>query len=272
MEVVEQYADAYRDGDTFPPVDLFTEDGESYWPGDGIHRCKAAIEAGKSSISAIVHQGDLHAAQVFACSANKKHGLYRTNVDKRHAVQTMLALEPKWSNRRIAEHVGVGNQIVSQVRQAMVSKKEIADSPTREGRDGRTYDAPSSASLQNTSKKSRLHDSHTPPTGETASDSFDPVEIEEADSSLSIDELADWYVAAVRNLNEIIRQANRAAEEEKTGAYLADTVVRIVKHLEDAKAGLRMATPVALCDRCDGGCKHCANTGFITRMMQESKQ
>ena len=43
-------------------------------------------------------------------------GLRRTHEDKRRAVRSMLERHPDWSDRRIAEHVGVDHKTVGSVR------------------------------------------------------------------------------------------------------------------------------------------------------------
>ncbi|MGB0888906.1 MAG: Zn-binding domain-containing protein [Solirubrobacterales bacterium] len=96
-------------------------------------------------------------------------------------------------------------------------------------------------------------------------------EIEGASVQAAIDVMAEIYKQATNDLNRIIRDFKAASEEEKTGVYLVDTITRITGYLNDAKGAIRMAEPVAECAQCEGGgCKSCANTGFITRMMQQA--
>ena len=65
-------------------------DGTDYWLADGFHRFWAAKEAGLTEIYEEIHPGTLRDAILFSLSANSKHGLRRTNADKRKAVQTLL--------------------------------------------------------------------------------------------------------------------------------------------------------------------------------------
>jgi len=47
-ETIEEYAEAMRNGDKFPPVVVFSDDdGASYWLADGFHRFEAAQIASK---------------------------------------------------------------------------------------------------------------------------------------------------------------------------------------------------------------------------------
>ena len=113
--VVEEYRENFAH---LPPITVFF-DGEFYWVGDGIHRYLAANRDGLESIECEVHKGDQRDAQLFACSANAKHGLRRTRTDKRNAVEICLGLEASWSNTRTAEHCGVSQRLVASVREEL---------------------------------------------------------------------------------------------------------------------------------------------------------
>lgn len=89
QEVIEEYSEIL---DQLPPIDV-VYDGVDYWLWDGWHRLDAAIEAGVDTITANVVEGTREDAAMLAVSANAKHGLRRTNADKRRAVQLALRLE-----------------------------------------------------------------------------------------------------------------------------------------------------------------------------------
>jgi len=117
MLVVEDYAIAMGQGDIFPPVLLFEEDGK-YWIGDGFHRCQAARKLGLAEITADVEPGGKRAAVLASCAANAVHGLRRTNKDKQRAVKRMLA-DPEWaqwSDTEVAKHCGVSHPFVGKQR------------------------------------------------------------------------------------------------------------------------------------------------------------
>ena len=115
-----------------PPV-IF-DDGMTKRPGDGHHRIAAAVLAGKQILCEIRH-GTLIDAIRYSCSSNQRPSLHRSNADKRKAVEMMFAtlisefgsLEniPRskggkrsgvdWSNRRIAQHVGVSAKTVDNI-------------------------------------------------------------------------------------------------------------------------------------------------------------
>jgi len=101
-----------------PPVVVFRS-GQSVYLADGYHRFRAHELAGLGQILVDVRQGAFRDALLFSLGANTKHGLRRTNEDKRKAVQTMLD-DPewsRWSNRRIAGACGVTEGLVRRLLQ-----------------------------------------------------------------------------------------------------------------------------------------------------------
>lgn len=123
--VVAEYANAMREGATFPPVVAFF-DGIEYWLADGFHRLHAARKNDLESILSEVRTGTKRDAILYSVSANASHGLRRTNEDKRRAVQTLLG-DPEWaqwSDREIARRCGVHHEMVSHLR----PRPSLADS------------------------------------------------------------------------------------------------------------------------------------------------
>ena len=137
--VIDSYALAMEKGDTFPPITLFC-DGSDYWLADGFHRVEAAAQVGIDRLDAEVRDGDRRDALLYACGANAKHGVLRSNRDKRHAVEILLADEKwgEWSDREIARCCGVSNRLVSTLRHELsVNGSQIAERVVR--RSGITY-------------------------------------------------------------------------------------------------------------------------------------
>lgn len=123
--------------DELPPVDVF-DDGSENWLADGFHRCEAFESSGATEIPCVVRKGTRRDAVLFAVGANTKHGLPRSNADKRRAVEMLLADE-EWrskSDRWIAEACGVGNQLVGHVRSQLCDSHSSTDEP-RTGKDGK---------------------------------------------------------------------------------------------------------------------------------------
>jgi hypothetical protein len=124
-EAVAEYADAMREGDTFPPLLVFKV-GNRLVVADGWLRKVAAEKAGRDTIEAEVRDGTMHDVFVAAAGANAKHGLPRTQRDKRAAVMALLAdaeLADK-SNRAIARLANVSHPTVATIRrEGMVARK-----------------------------------------------------------------------------------------------------------------------------------------------------
>ena len=99
---VNEYVEDMKNGANFPAVTVFY-DGADYWLADGFHRLEASIKAGFSEINTLVKQGTRRDAVLYSVGANAKHGLRRSNADKRRAVTTLLEDSEwsQWSNNAI---------------------------------------------------------------------------------------------------------------------------------------------------------------------------
>jgi hypothetical protein len=137
---VTEYADHYRDDTKMPPVVVF-HDGENYWLADGFHRLQALRAANKPNALCEIRRGTRRDAVLFACGANKSHGLRRTNADKRRAVEAMLRDEEwnRWTDGRIARQCGVSQQFVSSLRKASHNDCEMQETRLVE-RNGKVYE------------------------------------------------------------------------------------------------------------------------------------
>ena len=92
-------------------------------------------------INVDVEPGTREDAQWYAYSANKAHGLRRSNDDKARAIKLAL-VHPKGAelgDSKVAEHVGVSVPTVSKYRGELESALKILKVDERVGRDGKTY-------------------------------------------------------------------------------------------------------------------------------------
>jgi len=121
--VAREYADALQNGDIFPPVTAF-DDGERLWLASGYHRVQARRLLGILDIDAIVRKGVFKEALLFALLDNARHGLPRTDEDKRHAVEVLLA-DPEWcewSTNSMAQKLNLSWGFVDRVRAELNAK------------------------------------------------------------------------------------------------------------------------------------------------------
>lgn len=123
QDTVEEYRSYMAEngwGD-FDPVVVYY-DGAAYWLSDGFHRIEAyrrvGVSVGDTLVPAIVHAGARRDAILHAAGANARHGLRRTNADKRRAVEVLLRDEEwsQWSDEDIARRCAVGRNFVTKVR------------------------------------------------------------------------------------------------------------------------------------------------------------
>ena len=133
-DAVREYAEVIREGGKMPPVTVFF-DGKTYHLADGWHRFFAHKQAAFPEIEAEIHDGTRRDAILFALSANDKHGLRRTNADKRRSVLVLLEdFEwSEWNNTKIAEVCGVSATFVDKIRKEMNTPTPTTRKVTRDG-------------------------------------------------------------------------------------------------------------------------------------------
>jgi ParB-like chromosome segregation protein Spo0J len=131
-EAIEEYAEAMRKGDKFPPVVVFRDDDVFYWLADGFHRFEAAKEAGRTFIQAEIRSGGKREAILYAVGANASHGLRRSREDKRNSVLKLLNDKEwsQWSDREIARQCTVSQPFVSKLR-AELTDNVISENQVR---------------------------------------------------------------------------------------------------------------------------------------------
>lgn len=130
-DTVKQYAADMENGDIFPPMVVFAENGsERFVLADGFHRHRAYINAGQEEAPCEVREGRLRDALIFALGANTQHGMRRTNADKRLCVQMALKdpVIAELSLREIADICRVSKSTVANIRTDM-TLAEAADEP-----------------------------------------------------------------------------------------------------------------------------------------------
>jgi hypothetical protein len=117
---ITEYAEDMQAGDRFPAVLVFY-DGTDYWLADGFHRVLAAESLGMAEIAVEIRQGTRRDAILYSVGANAKHGLRRSNTDKRRVVTTLLEDKEwsKYSNNQIAKLCCVSLDLVNRLRRSL---------------------------------------------------------------------------------------------------------------------------------------------------------
>ncbi|MEO3749545.1 ParB/RepB/Spo0J family partition protein [Streptomyces sp. B6B3] len=102
---------------------------------DGMHRLKAAILRGDSTIATRFFDGDEADAFVIAVQANIAHGLPLTLAERKQAAQRIMTTHPQWSDRMVASVTGLAAGTAAEVRKQVHGGAVLAHS--RIGQDGR---------------------------------------------------------------------------------------------------------------------------------------
>lgn len=132
---VERYAESWQ---RLPPITVYEVDGR-WLVADGFHRHAAAVLLGRRTIKAEILEGTFDEALDFVSSVNLFHGLPLTRAERRRAVDIKLRLHHDWSDRRMAEELGVSRELVAKTRRNLIESKQIPNNPGRIGADGKTY-------------------------------------------------------------------------------------------------------------------------------------
>jgi hypothetical protein len=121
-----------------PPITVFEVDGR-WLLADGFHRHAAAVMLGRNKIAAEIRKGSMNDALDFVAGVNLFHGLPLTRAERRRAVDIKLRLHHDWSDRRLAEELGVSRELVAKTRRNLIETKQVPNNPGRVGADGKTY-------------------------------------------------------------------------------------------------------------------------------------
>lgn len=267
-DALKEYAAAYTAGVSLPPPEVFQVSGKLYLV-DGFHRVPAAITAGVGFLRvAIVGQGTLDDAIWYATGANQAHGVRRSNADKRRAVRMALEMRADESNRAIAAHCGVSDDLVAKVRKEfeLVQVQEKAPEPPadqvqekaperpekRRGKDGKLY--PTKPARVRTTAPAEPPSHPEPPVTDSAPLPFEP------ETSARMPTYGPALTNAASRVREVRISVLRSVPE---APELVSIRQRVEKLLRETQAALELAVPVA-CPKCGGeGCPHCSSAGWV---------
>ena len=239
--VVSDYAEAMKSGAVFPALETVF-DGSTHWLVDGFHRFLAYKIVGTKQVTANVTDGSQLEAQVMSFGMNAKHGLQRTNEDKRRVVELAIEhpLTKDKTNKDIALLCHVSASFVAAVRNPEVAERQNetrnrhikkkaeqlkSDSPTiDEASDSPTTGAPADNGADPDSKE--LH----------ALEAAHQADIEAMGKLLESDEALKTAYDEIKRLNElnaVLEARNRGLMNERNEA------VKLVKKLQKQVEELR---------------------------------
>lgn len=137
-QLVQEYADAMRRGDVFPPLRVIINATDA-WLVDGWHRVGAARQLGLAELPVQLKRGTFEEAEDASFTVNRDHGLRRTHADVQNAIRRAL-LTPRWVERSdnwIAKHIGCSDKTVSGQREHLETTSEIPNLDKLIGEDGK---------------------------------------------------------------------------------------------------------------------------------------
>ena len=264
--VVDEYAHRYEDGETLPPIHVFWVNGElKYLLADGAHRCFAKVQIGASEIEAEIHEGGYIEALAYALTANSKHGLPRSNADKRACIRLALKQWPEKSNLSLAQMCDVDDKTVGSVRSEMEAAKAIEPAPVRVSSSGRTVSA--------TREERPEPEPAQEPVADIAPTDFSGTEIPVAVRKYwsRTEEIKD----VMRNVGFVVSSL-RQAQKDEDPMFAEVNISAAIGDLDKVIASLQCAIPYSVCTQCKGhpevhkgGCRLCMGRGLISKFRYE---
>lgn len=246
-DTVEEYAEAMKAGEKFPPVTVV---GNRLT--DGYHRVAAAEMLGMKEIEAEIIEGDEKVALSFALSANLKHGLRRTNDDKRQA------LKLAWENRDLLFTEFLG-QDENGKPNGLPSARQLSDITGVSKSSCATFIEESKVSKLDTPSPANPSP-HTKPVGSAPrADRFGVVIPERI--------LPAFKSKALKEHLSIIGKSRQAMdrlrlEDPSCVAIDQNTMIRYDNLIRQ----MRMSSVYCVCRACGGvGCYRCSKRGFQTK-------
>lgn len=273
-DTVQEYAENYEALVKMPEPVLFEVEKDHYLIGDGWHRIAAMHSLGdKGAQSWIfdVQKGSYEDCLVFALQANLRHGVRRSNADKRQCAITAVQQFYEKSNEAIASVAGVGPTLVMEVRSEMEHKDKIPVSTTRKGKDGKVYARSSKRGPESNKKDKKTNDStkvevagavpdSTASVGKfiAPTDEYDKTGYIIPEDIKPLWERSDEIEEIMSRLSEIKCVVDKAIKA--SDPLYAEVSNSIIADLKMVREAVSYALPYSVCPTCNG--KNSAKCGF----------
>lgn len=264
-EAIRDYAEAMRENpEALPPIEVYrTQDGKLLL-ADGFHRVAAALSLGMTEIAAEVREGEHPDALRAALIANVKHGMRRTNADKRQSMKVawehrkeLFGHEP--TEREFATVCAVSNGLSHGFLQDMSLLKMSKPTPTA--------NLCGSAPLGVTTN-TQLHSTPTSPPSPTPQVPVDRFKLAIPESLREI--FASRGIAPAGTLIKKARRFLKLGVTSGNRAFAALAWQRVDTTIENLLNELKFALPYCVCRMCRGfGCDACNQRGFQTKLEYE---
>lgn len=254
QNVVEDYAEAMKAKAVFPPIDVFSVGNTGYLLVDGWHRYYASRLIEKTKIHAEVHDGDESEALKFALKSNCKHGLRRSNADKRRCVELAIKHWPDITNRALSEICGVSHTFINKVRSLI----DPPDEPPKE--------QPKPEPKKEETTKKEPEESKPKEVVDKTGFPIPPKALEFWNRQDEVDHIL-FYVQAIHD--EL-----KSAQDAKDLLYNEIVFASAFSELSRLRDNLKCGIPHAVCTSCQGQltdtCTLCGGKGLISKFRWDS--
>ena len=134
QDTISEYKELWNEaddsnGEPFNTVPVLFFNSRKYFIADGWHRILSAWDAGRTWVTAEVHEGSQRDALIFSLSANNDHGLRRTKADQRKIATSAIDIMPDASDSEIAKLCAVSRQLVNKIRHEITTESPPDSQP-----------------------------------------------------------------------------------------------------------------------------------------------
>jgi hypothetical protein len=134
QSAIDDYCQVLKEGGKLPPVACVMVDGDLLLV-DGFARYYAHEKALKTKIYVQILPGQTRLDAIkYACGANSKHGVPRSNEDRKKATLKAIATWPTLSERKIADICGVSRSFVHKLMPAGKSEESEETKPAKKAK------------------------------------------------------------------------------------------------------------------------------------------
>ena len=231
QSTVYKYKEDMEEGDKFPPL-LTVYDGTTHWLVDGFHRYHAYRLLGQRDVEIQWKPGTQRDAQIMSWSQNARHGLPRTNADKRKVVEEAL-VHPDTkdaTDAEIARACVVSKPFVAAVRNPDAKARQQAAREKSAAKKSNQITPEASGNQITQPAPSNQITDHGPDEAEIrAAEAAQQADIEAMTKIIEADEPAKEAFAEVKRLNILV-----ANLEQRIKGLMAEKneAVKMVKDLQ----------------------------------------
>jgi len=268
-DAVSEYMESYKKDKTkMPNIVLFSDEKGRYLIADGMHRFLAMAQLKFKAFPAEVLSGNYESALSYALTANERHGLRRSQADRRRCIEAAIKQWPAKSNLAIAGACDVDNHTVKAVRDELEKRNQVKPEPIRESKSGKRVPAsrPAKVVVGNSQVESK------PKATEKLT------EKDKTGYVLTAHALRFWnrtheVSAVVSQLSEL-SDLMTCRQKEQDLMYSEVNFSAALSDLDKLITNIETAIPYAVCATCQGhpdtqknGCRMCKGKGLVSKFM-----